>query len=239
MPFAVDEAGTRAFYAAALEGLRFIEARRPSGRRFGADADAVWGSLRGNLTAADRIDLLIRDADVQWAGAFGARTVFAMRAVSEDDPFGAEWSPLEPVDAEELWREVVRASPGASLREALTRAAKAWSVELRAQDAIDVAPADKLLACGPSAVVALAEAFAAGRDLDWADQVVCVASPPAHRQLAAMAAALLNASRACELVGPSTAVKPMPAARLATRRLIISEDAHPDDAAWARTTLHS
>ena len=40
-------------------------------------------------------------------------------------------------------------------------------------------------------IIAAAEAFASGSDLDWADQVVCIATLPAHRQLAAMAAGLL------------------------------------------------
>jgi hypothetical protein len=237
MPLVADTAATRAYYASALEGLRFIEARRPSGRRFGADADAMWGSLRGNLTTADRIDLLIRDADVQWAGAFGARTVFDMRAVSEDDPFGAEWSPLEPVDAEELWREVVRAPAPETVRETLTRCAKAWGIELLGHEAVAVAPADKLLVCGPSAIVASVEAFATGRDLDWADQVVCRASPPAHRQLAALAAALLNEVCACEIFPRSACPSAPPARPLAGRTLVISQDAHPDDAAWARSAL--
>lgn len=80
----LESAAVRAYYRGALTGLRHVEARQPTGRRFGAEADARWASFRGDLTTADRIDLLIRDADAQWPGAFGARSVFARRAVAED-----------------------------------------------------------------------------------------------------------------------------------------------------------
>jgi hypothetical protein len=65
-----------------LFALRYLEGRRATGRRFGADADALWSSLQGDLTTANRLDLLIRDADAEWPGGFGARTVFAMRGVA-------------------------------------------------------------------------------------------------------------------------------------------------------------
>ncbi len=62
--------GVRAAYCrAALESLLFVEALRPTRRRAGADADATWASFRGDLTTADRIDLLLRDADAEWPGA--------------------------------------------------------------------------------------------------------------------------------------------------------------------------
>ena len=64
-----------AYYRAALAGLRHVEAQLPSGRRFGPQADARWTELRGSLTTADRIDLLLRDASAQWPSAFAARAV--------------------------------------------------------------------------------------------------------------------------------------------------------------------
>jgi hypothetical protein len=40
-----------------------LRARRPTGRRFGTEADARWNGFHGSLTIADRLDLLVRDAD--------------------------------------------------------------------------------------------------------------------------------------------------------------------------------
>lgn len=45
---------TRASYEAALCGLRFIEPRTPSQRRFGENADALWSEFRGDLTDGDQ-----------------------------------------------------------------------------------------------------------------------------------------------------------------------------------------
>lgn len=42
---------TESYYRAALTALRFVEARRPTGRRFGAEADALWASFAGGLLA--------------------------------------------------------------------------------------------------------------------------------------------------------------------------------------------
>lgn len=83
------------YYAAALRALRFVERRAPTTRRFGANADALWGAFHGRLETADRIDLLIRDADAQWPSAFGARGVFALATSAEEDAFGPEWSPMK------------------------------------------------------------------------------------------------------------------------------------------------
>lgn len=50
-----------AYYRAALRCLQFVEQRKPTGRRFGPDADARWSQFEGELTTADRIDLMVRD----------------------------------------------------------------------------------------------------------------------------------------------------------------------------------
>src|SRR5688572_4289801 len=106
MQLNVEDDARHAFYEASLRALRYVEARSPSKRRFGADADAMWKSFRGHLSAADRIDILLRDADIEYGGAFGARVAFGLRGVAEDDAFGAEWVSLERADADALFRSV-------------------------------------------------------------------------------------------------------------------------------------
>jgi hypothetical protein len=83
--------GAEHYVDGALRLLQYVEARRPTGRRFGADADARWSSFRGDLETVDRIELMIRDADAEWPDGFGARAVFAMQGVAEDEPFGSQW----------------------------------------------------------------------------------------------------------------------------------------------------
>jgi hypothetical protein len=74
--------------------LKFVEERRPNRRRFGADADALWKGRAGELPPGERLDLLFRDADAEWPGAFGARTASDRGVVPEDEPFGAGREPL-------------------------------------------------------------------------------------------------------------------------------------------------
>jgi hypothetical protein len=222
---------TARYYRAAVLGLRYLEARKPTGRRFGPDADARWASFRGDLTTADRIDLLIRDANAQWPAAFGARTTFAARAVAEDEPFGPGWTSLDPVDAEELWRAIATAPPAADLRALLSAAAAAWELATSAFDPGPIGAAEKLTVAGPSAIAATIVAFGAGRDLDWSDQVTVIATPPAHRQLAALGGALLGVTR------PTTILATTATATTVRRgRLLLSPDADPADAQRARET---
>jgi hypothetical protein len=222
----------RMYYRAALAGLRHVEAQRPSGRRFCEQADARWSGLQGSLKTADRIDLLLRDANAQWPSAFGARAVFDLRAVAEDEPFGADWSSLDPVDAEEIWRKV-RATPApGTLAHTLDAVFTAWEARRRQFPVEPVAPNEKLAVAGASAIAALIEAFAAGKDLDWADQVLCVATDPLARQLAALGAALLNSTRATQLAATADAKQ------LAGRRMLVSDDATEQDAAALRAAEH-
>ena len=218
---------TQGYYEGALTALRFIERRLPTSRRFGAEADARWASFRGDLTTADRIDLLIRDADAQWPAAFGARAVFALRAVAEDEPFGSKWTSLDPVDAETLWRAAMKRDADVDVRSTLISVAASWGLKIATFDAGALTAADKLVVTGPSAIVAVVDAFTRGVALDWADQVVVVATAPAHRQLACVAAALLNA-KTTVIVDDTAAV-----VSRATARLIASADAEPTDAARA------
>lgn len=223
---------TQAYYQAALLGLHFVEARQPTGRRFGAEADARWSRFAGELTTSDRVDLLLRDADAQWPRSFGARSVFDLAAVAEDEAFGAEWEPLAPVLANELWREPVPASTTASIASTLAAVASAWGLALQPFHIGTIAPADRILLAGPSAIAAAVAGFAAGRDLDWSDQVICVATPPAHRQLAALAGALLNSGKGTMLRSPST-----PGAKAPAFKLVYSPDAHEADLGAARALV--
>jgi hypothetical protein len=198
-----------AYYAAALSALRFVEARQPTGRRFGPDADARWSSLRGELTTADRLDLLIRDADAQWPEAFGARTVFATRGVAEDEPFGASWEPMPAVDAERLWRAALGEEAINEPRAVLDAVARAWGLTLRAFDPCEIGANDAPVVAGPSAIAATIEAFAGRSDLDWAEQVTVVATPD-----------LTPCSRACSSCsrGCTSGIPPRPTTTAATPR---------------------
>lgn len=216
------------YYKGALTALRYLEHIKPTGRRFGPEADARWASFRGDLTTSDRIDLIIRDANAQWPEAFGARTVFDRRAVAEDEPLGVGFGHLDPVDAEEVWRAQLKTLPAADARALLAAVASAWDLRLGSHDCGTVGAAEKLLVVGPSAIAATILAFTTGRDLDWSDQVVVVATPPAHRQLAALSGALLGSTK------PTTLWTATDGSILRGYRLVASADAAPADARRAR-----
>jgi len=225
--------GHRRYYEAALGMLRFIEARRATKRRFGPEADATWAAFRGDFGTSARIDLLLRDADTQWLGAFGARSVYDLGAVAEDEAFGAAWVPLDDVDAEELWRRIVAAPTPKSVADALAHVAKAWGISLSPLNVGTIGPADKILVVGPSAIAATIEAFALGSDLDWHEQVTVLATPPAHRHLAAVGAAVVNATKATRLFTQTATRADVPPGA----RLVGSADAASADRARADEIL--
>lgn len=225
----LSDSDRRSYYHGALRTLRYCEQRRPTGRRFDNEADNLWQLFHGDLLTADRIDLLIRDADAEWPGSFGARGVFAIRATAEDEPFGVDWASLDPVRAEETWRairaEEVPADPG----KALGALARSWELELAPFELAAPTPTDKLVVVGPSATAAVIAAFVDGTDLDWAEQVICVATPPAHRHVACAGPALVNGTKATRLVAANESIDVPPGAQL-----VASDDATNDDAAWAK-----
>jgi hypothetical protein len=186
----------------------------------------MWRTFRGHLTASDRIDLVLRDADAEYPGSFGARVIFALRGVGEDDAFGPTWTHPDPTDADALWRKVVAEPPPADVPGALAACARAWGLTIRPLDVSGLTPNSRLLIAGPSAIASVAAAFARGRDLSWSDQVTCVASPPAHRLLAAVCAALL-AAEPTHILG---ATEPLPPQAQFDQR-VASDDADPADRA--------
>ncbi len=188
-----------AYYTAALQLLRFVEARAPSNRRFGADADALWEGFAGGLKTSDRIDILLRVADAAWPGAFGARATFGLRAVAEDDPFGASWASLEPMDGEKLWRENMRGEAPGSREAVVEVLERAWSVRSAETPVPAIGPTTKVVVGGRSAIASLIAAFEADSALTWDEQVVGVADAPDERQLAAAATAVLNVTRGTKL----------------------------------------
>lgn len=224
----ITDSEQSSFYQAALAGLRFVEARRASGQRFGDSADLRWKAFAGGgLTAADRLDLLIRDADAEWRGAFGARTVFDLAGVAEDEAFGPRWQALDPRDGEDLWRS--QPGDGGSPTTpalALQAIAHAWGLSLSPFEVPNIDPAAKVWVAGPAAIAALACAFVEGKDLDWGAQVTVVASPPAHRQLAALATAVADSARC-----PSIHVAERAGAPAAGAIRLVSDDATAADRA--------
>jgi hypothetical protein len=195
----VSDADIDAFYNAAALGLAWIDARESTPRRFGSAADASWRNYAGtpsDLTPLDRLELLLRDAASLYPDAFSPRVVFSLAGLTDDEPFG-QWS-RRPNDR--LASDHFRAppSPGASVRELLTNAARTWSIALGAAAPLPpIGPTTRVLVVGAAALVAVAARFADNRDLSFHEQVYVVGDEPALRHLAGLAALALG-----ELRGP-------------------------------------
>ncbi|KIG17729.1 hypothetical protein DB30_03004 [Enhygromyxa salina] len=199
MSLEITPADRATFYAAALRLLRFVEGRAPTQRRFGPDADALWKGFAGGLETRDRVDILLRDADVAWPGAFGARATFDLRSVAEDDAFGSAWVSLEPMEGEKVWRSVVREPAPTDVNQTLTAIAASWGLKLGAHELAKPSPGTKLIIGGASAIAAALRAFADDDTLSWPTQVIVVADHPGERQLACAAAAVVNTDTASRL----------------------------------------
>jgi hypothetical protein len=189
----------------------------------------MWRTFRGHLTAADRVDLLLRDADAEYPGAFGARIAFGLRGVGDDDAFGSTWQRLTPTDADTLWRRIVGEPVPSEISAVLTGCATALDLSLASHGLPKLTANTRLLVAGPSAIASVALAFAKARDLAWADQVTCVATPPAHRQLAALCAAVLAAKPTVLF----KATEPLPGTARFDHH-IVSDDADDADRAVAK-----
>lgn len=217
-----------AFYAAAVVGLRALDAMERTPRRLGVDADARWEAFRGALGPADRLDVLLRDAAVTWGIAFSPAQTFSARFLPPDETYGPEWKGVTDEVAKKL---LARLSSSA-----LQDASAALGIKASAVELPRLTPSTRVIVAGGAAILALAEAFRRDSALSWSDQVVVAASSPAFRQLGGLAAVAIGAR------AKSVVVSPDPDPRAVLRRTtipqvdvaVISSDAEGDAADFAR-----
>ena len=184
-----------AFYGAAVLGLRALDARERTARRFGSDAEARWVQFAGALRAGDRIDILLRDAAGSWGAAFSPAECFGFLGLADDEPFGPDWGTIDDQAAKRLLAE-----PDGPAT--LDRVAAVLDIQLASVPVPQLTPSTKLVVAGGAALVSVAQVFAENRALSWTDQVVAVADKATFRQLASLAAVLLNARGRTVLVRP-------------------------------------
>jgi hypothetical protein len=235
-----DVSAIEAFYRAAFEGLRFLEQREGRGRRFGEAAHAAWRSLGGEFEASDRIELLLRDAAAQHPLAFGARGVFEMTWLAEDEPFGSEWPPVRAALAETLLRES-KGTGETDVAKLVAVAARHWAfprptvTPALTDQVARITPASHFLMAGVSAMLAVITAAATRRDLDLGEQALVLTNGPADRQLWGLA--LLASSTRSRPRVVSVANASVDAVRgLGLRRLdfgLVGEDTLPEQKALA------
>jgi hypothetical protein len=207
---------TNPYYRAAAVGLRALEHREARNRRFGPDADATWSLFADTLTAADRLQLLLRDAAAAWHTAFSPNAIFGIPGVATDEPFGPGWAHAQPARLDGNLLDPAGPATLADAAEALgVRKAKVALPELT--------PSTRLCVGGGAAILAVAEAFAARDDLSWEHQLVFVADDPAHRQLAGLAAIFAGSEHASDVRRSADAPDDLPR--------LLSADAEPTVAA--------
>ena len=219
-----------AFYGAAALGLRALDARERTARRFGSDAQARWAQFAGALKDGDRLDILLRDAAGTWGAAFSPSECFGFWGLADDEPFGPDWGGIDDHAAVRLFSE-----PAGQVT--LDMVAAALGVQPGAVPLPSLTPATKLVVAGGAALVAVTQAFAQDRALSWTDQVVAVADHAAFRQLAGLAAVLLGARGRTVLVRPgSDALSALRSVGFAhIDAAVVSADAEPEAAAFARS----
>ena len=225
----VHDGDRAAFYGASLAALRFCDARDARSRRFGPEADSAWLGFAGDMGASERIDLLLRDADVQWPQAFAPRLVFGLAGLADDEPFGAAWAGLEPALAEDLWQTISTAPPTKDVAELINTAAGAWGHTLVPVPVPELTSTTRLIVAGASAIAATARSFAQSSTVAWSDQVLVIAGRPFERHLAALMAPLLGANHPTNIVRP----RESPARPFGRALSVVSSDADPEARAWA------
>jgi hypothetical protein len=184
-----------AFYGAAVLGLRALDARERTARRFGADADTRWMQFAGALGAGDRLDILLRDAAGTWGAAFSPSECFGLFGLAADEPFGPDWGGIDDHAAKKLLADASGAATFDSV--AATLGVKPAPVAFP-----QLTPSTKLVVAGGAALVSVAKAFSGNTALSWTDQVVVLADKPAWRQLAGLAAVVLGARGRTVIVRP-------------------------------------
>ncbi len=218
-----------AFYVAAVLGLRALDARERTARRFGADAEARWTQFAGALGGGDRLDILLRDAAGTWGAAFSPSECFRFFGLSDDEPFGPDWAGIDDHAADRL---LARPDAPATLEHiAFGLSVKADSVPVP-----PLTPSTKLVVAGGAAVVSVAKAFSENTALSWTDQVVVLANKPEWRQLAGLAAVVIGARARTVIVRPAAdAEATLRAAGFGhLDAAVVSPDAEPEAAEIAR-----
>lgn len=229
MTIPVTSQDRSAFYGAAVLGLRALDARERTARRFGADAEARWTQFAGALGAGERLDILLRDAAGTWGAAFSPSECFGFFGLADDEPFGPDWGGIDDHAAKRLLAE-----PDAPA--SLEHIAYGLGVKASSVPVPPLTPSTKLVVAGGTAVVSVAKAFSENTALSWTDQVVVLADKPAWRQLAGLAAVVLGARGRTVIVRPSAdAANALRAAGFAhLDAAIVSPDAEPEAAELAR-----
>lgn len=216
-----------AFYGAAVLGLRALDARERTPRRFGADADARWAQFSGALGEGDRLDILLRDAAGTWGAAFSPSECFGFFGLADDEPFGPDWGGIDDHAAKRLLAE-----PGAPA----TLEHIAYGLGVKASVPVpSLKPSTKLVVAGGTAIASVAKAFSENTALSWTDQVVVVADKAAWRQLAGLAAVVLGARGRTVIVRSSADVDTALRAAGFTHldAAVVSPDAEPEAAELA------
>jgi len=215
------------FYAAAVLGLRALDTRETTARRFGRDAEARWTQFAGALGMGDRIDILLRDAAGTWGAAFSPSECFGFFGLADDEPFGPDWCGIDDATAKRLLAE-----PDAPIT--VDHVAYVLGVKGGSVPVPPVTPATKLVVAGGTAIVSVAKTFAENKALSWTDQVVVVANNAAWRQLAGLAAVLLGARGRTALVRTTEADKLRTLGFAHLDAEVVSPDAEPEAAELAR-----
>jgi hypothetical protein len=228
-PITVTPKDADRFYAAAVAGLRALDRRERTARRFGPDADTRWASFKGSLTEADRIDILLRDAAVTWGVGFSPAQAFDSFGLADDEPFGPDWESLTTATA----RRYLESSAAIGTSEELGTLMGVSPVPLQLPT---ITPSTRLAVAGGAALIALARVFEGRRELSWSDQVLAIAETPTHRQLAGLLAAFVGSTGRTRLIRPAddlrAALKAAGFAQLDVA--VVSPDAEPTCGDFAR-----
>jgi hypothetical protein len=228
-PVSVTTKDRDLFYAAAVAGLRVLDSRERSPRRFGPDADTRWASFKGALNDSDRIDFLLHDAAVTWGVGFSPAETFGLFGLAPDEPFGPDWQTMSAAAARRYLNADMNVSDPAEL-------GKLMDVESAVIQPPAITASTRLAVAGGAALVAVAQAFAQRQDLSWSDQVLAVATKPVHRQLAGLLAVFTGAAARTRLSLPGEDLRAtLKGAGFAQVDVaVVSPDAEPACADFAR-----